>query len=158
MCNFQKGNILNPEVLKSCVTSKNTNYIDVYGGVRYASEYLKQQKVPRKYRKQILESFDICTIKLKIADDSTYGLRFYGGKSNLKGKYLFETFSPLTNRNNLALPYEWNYMTGVQQFKIKAKTIIIAGRVAPQKSFGALYIGGAYQWFISNLEDIERCI
>ena len=45
------------------------------------------------------------TIKLETAGENTYGLRFYGNAS-AEGRYLFETFSPLTNRENLALPYE----------------------------------------------------
>ena len=130
---------------------------DVYDGVKQASEYLKQQGVPRQYRKQILESFDVGTIKLEIAGKNTYSLRFYGGNANAEGRYLFETFSPLTNRANLALPYEWNSMTGIQQFQVKSGTIMIIGAAAPQSSFGAQYIGGANQWYISNLEDLTKC-
>ena len=94
---------------------------NVYDGVRQASKYLKEQGVPRQYRKQILESFDVRTIKLEKAGENTYGLRFYGGNANAEGRYLFETFSPLTNRENLALPYEWNSMTRIQQFQVKIK-------------------------------------
>ena len=130
---------------------------DVYDGVKQASEYLKKQGVPRQYRKQILESFDVRTIKLEIAGENTYGLRFYGGNANAEGRYLFETFSPLTNRSNLALTYEWNSMTKIQQFQVKSGTTMITGAVASQTSFGAQYIGGAIQWFINNLEDLIRC-
>lgn len=70
---------------------------------------------------------------------------------------LFETFSPLTNRANLALPYEWNSMTGIQQFQVKSGTAIITGAAAPQSSFGAQYIGGAHQWYINDLEDLIKC-
>lgn len=128
-----------------------------YDGVKQASEYLQSQGVPRAYRKQILESFDVETIKLQTARDSTYGLRFYGGNANAEGRYLFETFSPLTNRQNLALPYEWNSMTGIQQFQVKSGTTMITGNTAAQKSFGSQYIGGAKQWYINNLEDLIRC-
>ena len=72
---------------------------DPYAGVKQASEYLQSQGVPREYRKQILESFEIETIRLQTAGDDTYGLRFYGGNANAKGRYLFETFSPLINSN-----------------------------------------------------------
>lgn len=130
---------------------------DVYAGVKQASEYLKQQGVPRKYRKQVLESFDVRTIKLETAGESTYGLRFYGGNASVEGRYLFETFSPQTNRANLALPYEWNSMTGIQQFQVKSGTTIITGAAAPQTEFGAQYIGGAHQWYINNLEDMIKC-
>ncbi len=59
---------------------RKTSYY--YDGVQQASEYLQSQGVPRAYRKQILESFDVETIKLQTAGDSTYGLRFYGGNAN----------------------------------------------------------------------------
>ena len=126
-------------------------------GVKQASEYLQSQGVPRAYRKQILESFDVETIKLQTAGESTYGLRFYGGNANAEGRYLFETFSPLTNRQNLALPYEWNSMTGIQQFQVRNGTTMITGKAAAQKSFGSQYIGGANQWYINNLEDLIKC-
>ena len=130
---------------------------NVYDGVRQASKYLKEQGVPRQYRKQILESFDVRTIKLEKAGENTYGLRFYGGNADAEGRYLFETFSPLTNRENLALPYEWNSMTGIQQFQVKNGTTIITGKAAPQTGFGAQYTGGANQWYINNLEDLIKC-
>lgn len=110
-------------------SKSGTNFMpDPYDGVKQASGYLKSQG-----RKQILESFDVDTIKLQTAGDSTYGLRFYGGIANEKGRYLFETFSPLTNRQNLALPYEWNSMTGIQQFQVRSGTIMITGNAAAQK-------------------------
>ena len=96
------------------------NNRDMYEGVKKASEYLKSQEVPRKFRKQILDSFDVRTIKLEVAGESIYGLRFFDGvNADAKGRYLFETFNPLIKRNNLALPHEWNAMTGLKQFHIK---------------------------------------
>ncbi|WP_197041706.1 hypothetical protein [Robinsoniella sp. KNHs210] len=102
--------------------TRGVNIPHKYDGGNQASDYLKSQNVPRLFRKQILESFDVGTIKLEKAGESTYGLRFYGGNANSVGRYLFETFSPLTNRQNLALPYEWNSMTGIQQFQVKYGT------------------------------------
>ena len=58
-----------------------------YDGVKQASEYLQSQGVPRLYRKKILESFDVKTIKLQTAGDSTYGLRFYGGNAAAQQSY-----------------------------------------------------------------------
>ena len=139
----------------TCESGSNTVYS--YDGVKQVSEYLQSQGVPRAYRKQILESFDVETIKLQTAGESTYGLRFYGGNANAEGRYLFETFSPLTNRQNLALPYEWNSMTGIQQFQVRNGTTMITGKAAAQKSFGSQYIGGANQWYINNLEDLIKC-
>ena len=137
--------------------SAENSVSDPYRGVKEASEYLKSKGVPRKYRKQVLESFDVETISLKMADENTFGMRFYGGKTEAEGRYLFETFTPLTNRQNLALPYEWNSMTHVQQFQIKNGTIIIIGRVAAQIAFGSQYIGGAEQWYINDLGDLIKC-
>ena len=96
-------------------------------------------------------------LSLKQQVKNTYGLRFYGGNADVEGRYLFETFSPLTNCANLALPYEWNSMTGIQQFQVKSGTTMITGAAAPQSSFGAQYIGGAKQWYINNLEDLIKC-
>ena len=152
-----KGYLTDSDVNSMPMIGRGNNSDDIYAGVKEASAYLKQQGVPRKYRKQILESFDVRTIKLQTAGESTYGLRFFGGKAEKKGRYLFETFSPLTNRNNLALPYEWNNMTGVQQFKVRNGTKMITGNAAPQTSFGEQYVGGAYQWYINNLEDLIEC-
>ena len=129
---------------------------EVYAGVRKASEYLKSQGVPRQFRKQILESFDVRTINMETAGDSTFAIRFYGGNAKAEGRYLFETFSPLTNRNYLALPYEWNSMTGIQQFQVKSGTSMITGNAAGQTSFGSQYVGGAKQWYINSLEDLIK--
>ncbi len=139
------NNVKRPKQLGN-VGESGSNSVYSYDGVKQASEYLQSQGVPRVYRKQILESFNVETIKLQTAGDSTYGLRFYGGNANTEGRYLFETFSPLTNRQNLALPYEWNRMTGIQQFQVRSGTIMITGKTAAQKSFGSQYIGGANQW------------
>ncbi|RHR83745.1 hypothetical protein DWW33_15360 [Roseburia sp. AF15-21] len=150
------NNVKRPQQLGN-IGESGSNSVYSYDGVKQASEYLQSQGVPRVYRKQILESFNVETIKLQTAGDSTYGLRFYGGNANTEGRYLFETFSPLTNRQNLALPYEWNRMTGIQQFQVRSGTIMITGKTAAQKSFGSQYIGGANQWYINNLEDLIKC-
>lgn len=139
------NNVKRPQQLGN-VGESGSNSVYSYDGVKQASEYLQSQGVPRVYRKQILESFNVETIKLQTTGDSTYGLRFYGGNANTEGRYLFETFSPLTNRQNLALPYEWNRMTGIQQFQARSGTIMIIGKTATQKSFGSQYIGGTNQW------------
>lgn len=34
---------------------------------------------------------------------------------------------------------------------------MITGNAAAQKNFGSQYIGGANQWYISNLEELIRC-
>ena len=127
----------------------------MYASVKEASEYLQSQGVPRQYRKQILESFDVKSIKLDIVNDATYDLRFYDDvNAGAKGRYLFETFTNQTNRSNLVLPYEWNGITGIQQWQVKTVTTVIKGSAAPQLQMGNEYIGGANQWYINNLDDL----
>ncbi|NOU62359.1 RHS repeat-associated core domain-containing protein [Marinifilum caeruleilacunae] len=122
-----------------------------YDGVRAASAYLQKKGVPRVYRKEILQSFDVETISLRTAGNRTYGIRFYGGAAEAKGRYLFPTFTNYTNRTGLALPNKWNNMTGLKQFKIRTNTTYIYGRAAPQ---GGIYTGGSYQMYIHNLKDL----
>lgn len=93
------------KVVDNVIDAPKSN--DPYNGVKQASEYLQSQGVPRQFRKTTLESFEIGTIKLDVADSNTYGLRFYDDiNATAKGRYLFETFSPQVNRSNLALPPE----------------------------------------------------
>jgi len=84
-------------------TKQVTGIPNQYDGVKQASQYLKDIGMPRSVRKQVLESFDISTIKMDIAGNSTYGIRFYGGKAKANGPYLFDTFSPTINRKNFAI-------------------------------------------------------
>ncbi|MBY6268701.1 MAG: hypothetical protein BAA00_08915 [Parageobacillus thermoglucosidasius] len=105
----------------------------------------------------MLESFDVRTISVEVADENTYGLRFYDDiNAYAKGRYLFETFTEQINRNNLALPPEWNQMTKIQQWKVKPGSIIIKGNAASQLQMGDRYIGGAKQWYITNLDDLTK--
>ena len=122
--------------------------LDPYRGVKEASKYLKKMGVPRSKRVKVLQSFDIETIKMKQAGNNEFGLRFYGGNAQPMGQFLMDTFSPLTNRSNLALPPKWNAMTGIKQWQIKPGTTMITGKVAPQLGFGEQYIGGANQIFV----------
>jgi RHS repeat-associated protein len=123
-----------------------------YQGVKEASEYLKSQGISRYKRKEILESFEVGTIKIETAGDNTFGLRFHDNGVNAypQGSYLFETFGTLTNRNNLALPPDWNGMTGIKQWQVPSGTPMITGKAAPQYQFGPQYVGGANQWWIMD--------
>jgi RHS repeat-associated protein len=138
-------------ILTSKVIAKGGG--SAYDGVRSASKYLQKQGVPRAYRKQILESFDIGTISLRTADNATYGLRFYGGAANQSGRYLFPTFTNYTNRVGLALPQSWNSMSGISQFQIAPGSTYIFGRAASQ---GGIYSGGSYQMYINSLNDLIK--
>ncbi len=124
-----------------------------YDGVRAASSYLQKAGVPRAYRKQILQSFNVETISLRTADNSTFGLRFYGGGANASGRYLFPTFTNYTNRAGLALPYKWNGMTGLSQFQIRPGSTYIFGRAASQ---GGRFTGGSYQMYVNDLGNLIR--
>ncbi len=132
------------------------NQLEPYAGVKQASEYLKSQNVHRKFRKKILESFDVKTIYMDTAGESTYGIRFhdFGVKAEPKGRYLFESFQPLSTRNGAALSWEWNEVTGIKQWKIEPGTTLIKGKSAPQFNFGSQYSGGVEQWYINNLNKL----
>ncbi len=117
---------------------------DLYQGVRQASEYLQRQGVSRRYRKQIIESFEIETIQVRLAGPNEFGIRYYDDvNAPARGRYLFETFP--ASRESLAIKPEWNQMTRLQQWQIRPGTIIIEGRVASQ---GPGYPGGQIQKFI----------
>ncbi|PHM40123.1 RHS family protein [Xenorhabdus mauleonii] len=103
---------------------------DPYQGVRDASEYLSSTGVDRARRKQIIDSFDLSGMSVQKAGNNLYGSRFHGfGKTaRPEGQYVFETFTPYTNRSGLAFPPDWNGMTGIKQFQITPGTTIIRGR------------------------------
>ncbi|MDQ8767703.1 hypothetical protein RFG22_08350 [Streptococcus ruminantium] len=144
----QKGEVQAVEI--------GNNIPEAYSGVKEASKYLQEQEIPREFRKQILESFEVGTIKVNQATSDTYGLRFYGELAKPEGRYLFETFTDQINRKNLALPPAWNTMEGIAQFKLREGTTYISGRVAPQLQMGTEYVGGAMQWYVNELSQLER--
>lgn len=71
-------------------------------------------------------------------------------KAYPQGSYLFESFGPHTNRNNLALSPNWNGMTGIKQWQVPSGTQMITGGAAPQYQFGLQYVAGANQWWIMD--------
>ena len=123
---------------------------DAYAGVKEASEYLKSSGISRNKRVEILQSFQEGTIKVETAGESTYGLRFhdFGVNASPKGSFLTDTFTPLTNPQNLALPTEWNLKTGITQWQVEPGTKMITGATAPQLEYGSQYVGGANQWWV----------
>ncbi|MEE3664939.1 hypothetical protein V2I52_24115 [Brenneria sp. g21c3] len=108
---------------------------DPYKGAKDASAYLRSKGVDRDTRKQIISSFELDTISVQKAGNNRFGTRFHDdGKSAWHlGQYVFETFTPLTNRSGLALPYEWNRMTGIKQWQIKPGSTIIRGSDLAQR-------------------------
>jgi hypothetical protein len=123
---------------------------DQYDGVKAASSYLKEQGVPRAFRKQVLESFEIETINVRPATETEFGLRYFDGvNAQAKGRYLFETF-PAT-RESLAVKTEWNQMTHLAQFKVSPGATLIEGRASSQ---GVGLSGGQIQKYILNLSDL----
>jgi hypothetical protein len=139
--------------------TKKTNLDSAYKNIQEVSQYLIKEGVSREQRIAILNTFDIKTVSLIYADNSTYGLRFFDNINSFsQGHFLFDTFTPQTNRINLSLPYNWNLMTNIKQFKIKEGTAIIKGKAASQIQYGNQYIGGANQWYIlekKNLLDLQ---
>ena len=73
----------------------------------------------RTIPKNILQSFDVRTIKVRLARTNEYGIRSHdkGLKATVNGRYLFETFP--ASRNSLAIKPEWNNMTDIKQWQIK---------------------------------------
>ena len=124
---------------------KKESFPNSYTGVKEVSENLKKIEVSKK---DILEFFERGTINLGEAGNAEYGIRFYGGATKPMGQYLTDTFNPMTNRSNLALPPKFNAMTGISQWQIKPGTIILTGKVGPQLDFGPQYVGGAVQTYI----------
>ncbi|KMQ50390.1 putative insecticidal toxin protein [Chitinispirillum alkaliphilum] len=121
-----------------------------YSGVREASSYLKKQGVPREARKEILESFDVRTIKVRKSSSSEFGVRYFDGiNAQARGRFLFETFP--ASRNSIALRPDWNQMTGIKQWKIREGSTLIEGNALPQ---GIGLKGGQIQKFVPYLGDL----
>ncbi|TDB41616.1 RHS repeat domain-containing protein, partial [Photorhabdus khanii] len=123
---------------------------DPYKGVQDTSAYLRSMGMSRVQRKQVIDSFELSGMSVQKAGNNLYGIRFhdYGKTARAEGQYLFETFTSQTNRSGLALPPDWNGMTGIKQWQITPGTAIIKGRAAPQLEYGSLYSGGAEQMFV----------
>ncbi|WP_261666571.1 hypothetical protein, partial [Fusobacterium necrophorum] len=145
--------LVNSYKYNSYISNPNVSY----DGVKKASKYLKDIDVNRVERKKIINSFVKETIRSEKAGLNQYGIRFYDIDYKIKtypaypeGQYLFETFTPYVNRENLALPPSWNQMTSIKQFQIKPETLMFKGKAGPQFLEGAHYIypGGAPQIFI----------
>jgi RHS repeat-associated protein len=91
---------IDPLGLSTCSAVSQTRS-GQYAGVRSASAYLKSKGVPRAFRKQVLESFEVETIKVRPASANEYGLRYFDGvNAKAKGRYLFEAF-PATRESLL---------------------------------------------------------
>jgi len=122
----------------------------LYDGVRSASAYLQKMGVPHSLRKQIIESFEIPTIRVRVSTFAEYGIRYYDNINAFeKGRFLFETFP--ASQQSLAIKREWNQMTRFRQWQIRPGTTIIEGRAAPQ---GQFLPGGQIQKFVLSLEDL----
>lgn len=119
---------------------------DRFAGVREASEFLQAQGVPRKYRVQTLQSFEIDTIQVRVAGEAEFGTRYFDNvEATARGRYLFETFP--ASREGLALKSDWNQMTYLQQWRIRPGAAFFEGRASSQ---GAGYPGGQIQKYVLN--------
>ena len=117
-------------------------------GAIAAARYLRSEGVSKDETRQILKSFVVPTIAVKKAGPNDYGMRFHGGPARPCGQYLTPTFGPLVQRETLALPPNWNSMSGIKQWQVKPGTTMITGKAAAQPAEGARYIGGADQAFV----------
>lgn len=52
---------------------------DTFQGVKEASQYLQQNGFSRARRVEILQSFEVGTVKVRAAGTTEYGLRYYDG-------------------------------------------------------------------------------
>jgi hypothetical protein len=91
-----------------------------------------------------------------MANSNTYGIRFhdYGVNAYPKGRYLYETFQPLSSRKGTAIKVEWNNMKGIKQWKVEEGTTILKGKAASQIENGICYEGGIEQWWIKDINKI----
>jgi hypothetical protein len=122
---------------------------EAFSGVRQASKFLRDNGVPRSIRKQVLESFDRQSMRLRVAGDSEFGLRYFDDiNAFARGRYVFGEL-PAT-RSSLALPANWNQMTYLRQFRVRPGTTMLEGPAAPQ----GFYPGGQIQRYILNLDDL----
>jgi len=114
-----------------------------FGGIRQASQYLREIGVSRADRLKTLRAFEEGTVRFRPAGDTEYGVRYFGGRANPSGSWLFEAFP--ASRGSLALdPKFGNTMAGFRQWRIVPGTPIIEGRAAAQ----GIYPGGQFQKFI----------
>lgn len=119
-----------------------------YEGLKLASEFLIERGVPRTARKEVLESFVLGIIKFELAGSTTSGIRFWGGGAKVDGIFWLTSFSPLTNRANMALPIHWNTMSNIVSRRVAAGTTIIRGIAAEQMKYGDIFVGGAEQLLV----------
>jgi hypothetical protein len=83
------------------------------------------------------------------AGAESFGLRYFGDRSDPLGRYVFPTFP--ASRSSIALP-PGNSMTGIAQFQIRPGATFFTGRTAPNFR----YPGGGVQHFVPNLDDLMR--
>jgi RHS repeat-associated protein len=122
---------------------------EYFAGVRSASEHLQDLGFSRATRKEILESFDVSTLKIRRAGASEFGLRFFGRGSKALSPWLSPTFPGGNARSLLALP-PFNTMEGIAQFQIAPNSLFLSGRAAA--NFGQP--GGALQYYVPELENL----
>jgi hypothetical protein len=120
-------------------------------GQKEALRYPREKGVPKEEQRKILSAFsDPREIKVWVAGAGDYGIRYYVGNANARGRWLFDTFP--ASRESLALDPKLGY-TGeaFKQWRIRAGTVIIEGPAARQ---GPYPPGGKRQFFVLDLEDL----
>lgn len=114
----------------------------------FGNRFLRKQEMPREYISQTLQSFEPGTITLRIADDSTYGLRFYGGdKSTAMSPYLNPTFPLGRVKDVNALPAH-NTAEKIMQWQVQPGSPYLFGRIRAYSGRP----GGGQQLYVPNYE------
>ena len=84
--------------------------------------------------------------------------RYYGGNAQPVGRYLSNgPISKIIDRVGLALPGEFNSMSGVAEIMVPKGTKMIKGTVGSQaKEYGFPFYGGRTQYYSPSLENFVR--
>ena len=84
--------------------------------------------------------------------------RYYGGNAQPVGRYLSNgPISKIIDRVGLALPGEFNLMSGVAEIMVPKGTKMIKGTVGAQaKEYGFPFYGGRTQYYSPSLENFVR--
>lgn len=121
-----------------------------FAAVRKASAYLREEGASRARRVEVIQSFEVDAMRVRLAGESEFGLRYFSDSSRAAGSYLFETFP--ASRSSLAIRPEWNSMAGFRQFQIRPNATVLEG---PAFAQGPYLPGGQLQKYVHNwLDDL----
>ncbi len=113
-----------------------------------SNRVLRGAGVPPQYISEALQSFEPGTIGLRIAGESDFGLRLYGGVSGPKSPYVGPTF-PLGDARSLNAVVPGNTLQNIAQWQIRPGTPFLEGRI--RGAFGQP--GGGMQWYVPDFRN-----